>query len=702
MITIEEREPCKLSGLSSLFISFDFDAEVVNAIKKLDKYVYDKKTFTWEVPTSCLAVLLDTFTYLDDITLILKKDKESNEYLEPKIIHKTPPFDHQKDAITFGLNREEGKGFLLLDQPGLGKALDLDTLIITTKGKKKLRDITKDDVLFDEEGHECNIKGIFDHDSLEMYDICFYPNDVVRCCKDHLWPILTPKEGTYEIVPTWWLLENYRYVEMPLPKQRVKSGWERNTRTIKSIKYAGNFPGRCLTVDSPNKLYLIDNYILTHNTTSMIYLAEELQQQKGLEHCLIICGINTLKANWKKEIQKFSTLPVRVIGEKLNKKGNVTYASMKERAAELINPIKEFFIVINIEMLRNDDIIQAIRTSKNKIDMIVLDECHKCSGISQQSQHLLKLKDYKYKIGLTGTLLTNSPLSAYIPLKWIGMEHSNFTNFKSQYCVYGGFGGHQIVGYKNIDMLKDVIDECSLRRTKDMLNIPPKTLIKEVVELDERNRKFYDNVKDGVKEECDKVELKAGNVLALTTRLRQATACPSALTTEKIVSSKLNRAVELAEDIISQGEKVVIMCIFKESVIELKELLKQYNPLIGTGDVKDDVVSNNIDKFQNDSKYKVFIATTAKCGTGITLNAATYLICVDIPWTWALFEQVQDRIHRVTNTKPVFIYELICQDTIDEAVANIVETKKAFSDFIVDDKADEKSIDVLRQYIQDL
>lgn len=557
MILIEEKIPNKASGLSSLFISFKYNPEIIEIIKGSTNYYYNKSNYTWEVPINNLAYLIDSLTYVDDITLKLLKDDEANEKLNPKLEYKIKPFDHQLEAVTFGLNREN-KGFLLLDQPGLGK------------------------------------------------------------------------------------------------------------------------------------------------TGSVIYLAEELKEQKGLEHCLIVCGINTLKANWEKEIKKFSDLPVRVIGKKINKKGNVSYASIIERAEEIMKPIEEFFIVINVEMLRNDDIIQALKTTKNKIDMIVLDEAHKCSGVSQQSKNLLKLKNYKYKIGLTGTLLTNTPLSAFIPLKWIGVEQSNFTNFKSQYCVFGGFGGHQILGYKNIEMLKDIIDSCSLRRTKDMLNIPLKTLIKEVIELDDENKKFYDNVKEGIKEQCDKVVLNSNNVLALSTRLRQATSCPSALTTEKIKCSKLQRACELVEDIISQGEKVVIMCTFKESVHELKDMLAKYNPLLGTGDIKDDEVSRNIDKFQNEDKYKIFIATTAKCGTGITLNAATYMICIDLPWTWALFEQVQDRIHRVTNTKPVFIYELISQNTIDEAVDHIVQTKKALSDFMVDDNSDESTIEVLRDYIQDL
>ena len=197
--------------------------------------------------------------------------------------------------------------------------------------------------------------------------------------------------------------------------------------------------------------------------------------------------------------------------------------------------------------------------------MVVVDEVHKCATQSSQQSHgLLKLKEHTYKIGLSGTIITNTPLNAYVCLKWIGVEHATFTDFKSQYCEFGGFGGYQIVGYKNMNILKDEIEKCSIRRTKDLLNIPPKNVIIEELEMNDKHRKFYENVKDGIKEECDKIELNANNILALTTRLRQATSCPSILTSEEIMSTKIERCLDLVEEIVSQGDKVVIMSTFKE------------------------------------------------------------------------------------------------------------------------------------------
>lgn len=453
-----------------------------------------------------------------------------------------------------------------------------------------------------------------------------------------------------------------------------------------------------------NKWLLLDAPGLG-KTLQIIYLAEELKQQKGLEHCLIICGINTLKSNWKKEIKKHSNLTCKVIGEKYLKNGKVasTPLTMKERAEQLRNKIDEFFIIINIESLRSDDIIEAIKHSPNKIEMCAFDEIHKCkSSQSIQGHNILKLDTFKFQIAMTGTMLMNSPLDAYTPLKWIGVEHATLTTFKNMFCEFGGFGGHEIVGFKNLEILKDEIESCSLRRTKDLLDLPPKNIIIENITMNDEHHKFYDAVRKGIKEECDKVELKASNVLALTTRLRQATSCPSVLTTNPVLSSKIERCIDLVEEIITQGDKVVIMSNFKEPVYELQSLLKQYNPLIGTGDMKDSEVSNNVDLFQQEDKYKVFICTASKCGTGITLNRARYMIFIDCPWTDALQTQCEDRIHRVNNTQSVFIYRLVCEETIDELVETLIEKKKAISDFIVDDKVNDDTIQILTKYIKDL
>jgi SNF2 family DNA or RNA helicase len=555
MINIFEDKTNKLSGNTSLFLSFSFNQDVINIIKSSGSAIYNKNTRLWEVPVTSLSYLLDNLVYFDDITLKVKEEDENKEQAKPILEYKTKPFPYQLDGITYGLNHDK---WLLLDPPGLGKSLQA------------------------------------------------------------------------------------------------------------------------------------------------IYLAEELNAQRGLKHCLIVCGVATLRANWEKEIKRHSNKDAIIIGKKTTSKGKVKWETVPKRAEQLRNKIDEFFIIMNIETLRSNEVVEALKENVNEIDMIVFDEAHKAKGwSSQQGKNLLKLKDFRYKVACTGTILMNNPLDAYVPLKWIDVERSNVTTFKNQYCEFGGFGGYEIIGFKNLNLLKDELETCSLRRTKDLLDLPPKNIVNEFVELSEEHRAFYDSVKDGVKSECDKVELNSANILALTTRLRQATSCPSVLTSTPIISSKLERAMDLVEEITSNGDKVVIMSTFKEPVYILKEALKKYYPVIGTGDLKDSEVSDNIDLFQNSEKHKVFIGTTSKVGTGITLTRARYMICIDSPWTAALQEQVEDRIHRIGSKEPVFIYRLIAENTIDVMVSKLLEKKKAISDFIVDDVNDEDTMHILRNYIKE-
>lgn len=440
-------------------------------------------------------------------------------------------------------------------------------------------------------------------------------------------------------------------------------------------------------------------------TLSMILLAQELKEREGLEHCFIICGVNTLKHNWKREIEQHSNLSCRILGQRINRKGKLVIGSVKDRLEELKKPIDEFFIITNVETLRDDDIVKALKSDKhNKIDMIVADEMHVMkSPTSQQGKNFLKLNT-KYQIGLTGTLLLNSPMDAYVPLKWIGADNSTYTNFKFYYCHYTGMFNNILVGYKNMEVLKDMLQDISLRRIKDILNLPKKTIIPEFVEMDIKQERFYDEIINGITKEVDKVDLNTSTLLAMVTRLRQATADPSILSSnENIESAKINRAVDLAKQILSdKDEKVVIFSNFKKPLDKVMEELSEFNPLLCTGDIKDEEVDQNIYNFQNSDKNRALCATISKMGVGITLTRASYAIFMDSSWTAGVNQQAEDRIHRIGSDDPVFIYYLWTEGTIDERVKEIVEDKEALSDFIIDDQISKKSIESLRKFILDL
>lgn len=438
-------------------------------------------------------------------------------------------------------------------------------------------------------------------------------------------------------------------------------------------------------------------------TLSATYLAEELKTQKQISHCLVICGVNSLKTNWKREIEKTSNEKCLILGEKVSKKGNITYGSIKDRVEQLMQPIKEFFVILNIETLRDDRVIDALNSGVNKFDMIVVDEVHKIkSPKAQQSINLLKL-DAKYKLGLTGTLLVNSPLDSYVVLKWLGKINCSFTNDERFFGVFGKKFNRQnvLIGFKNLAVFKNMLKDCSLRRTKDLLDLPPKTIIKERLDLSPEQSNFYNDVKNGVKNDI-KVNLNVTDIRSLITRLREATVLPKMLTDKEISSVKIDRCVDLVNQIIDSGEKVVVFSTYKEPINTLNTLLKQYNPVVVTGDTKAGEVQPRVNMFQEDDEHKVFLATWNKMGTGFTLTRASYLIFLDTPWTYAEFEQACDRLHRTGAKKSVTIYVLICNDTIDEKVDELVESKKEMSEFLIDNKSSGNLFNVFGKYLLNL
>jgi SNF2 family DNA or RNA helicase len=267
--------------------------------------------------------------------------------------------------------------------------------------------------------------------------------------------------------------------------------------------------------------------------------------------------------------------------------------------------------------------------------------------------------------------------------------------------MYGGFGGVQVIGHKNLDLLQELIANCSLRRLKsEVLDLPPKTYVKEYVELTNKQRALYDQVSEGIAAELNKLDHIPSIMeeITINMRLRQISAWPGMLSTEVQESAKLDRLEELVEQIIAQGDKVVVFSTFKGTIAEAHRRLQKYNPVIVTGDVSDYESNLAKETFQNNPDVKVYIGTWQKCGTGITLTAASYLIFIDTPWTDGEFQQCADRIYRIGQSKPATIITLISKDTYDERVQEILDRKEVLSGYLIDNEAiDHTKINVIEE-----
>lgn len=453
-------------------------------------------------------------------------------------------------------------------------------------------------------------------------------------------------------------------------------------------------------------------------TKEIIDLAMCRKQTDGLKHCLIICGINGNKYNWADEVKIHSREDSWILGTRFTKRPPIKMieGSTKDKMEDLNNIPHQFFWITNIETLRGGSFKekQGKRTvirfpiaekiqelcDRGIIGMIAFDEAHKAKNPdSQQGKALLSIDCKGPKIPMSGTFVLNNPLDLYLPLRWSGFETHSFYAYKQHYCKMGGFGGKEIVGYKNLDELRSMVSKVMLRRVKgDVLDLPPKVHTIEWVNAYPEQKSLYKDVRDQVRDNIDKVKVHP-DPLSEMLRLRQVTGYPGILSSTITKSAKMDRMEELVEDEVSVGGKAIIFSNWSEMTNVIRHKLKKYNPAYITGEVGSVQRMEEKDRFQNDPNCKVMIGTIGALGTGFTLTAAQLVIFVDEPWNRGIKDQAEDRAHRIGTRGTVRIVTILTRDTVDEGVYNLVQKKGKMADLLVDGKVDGKNVDNVLSYL---
>lgn len=408
-----------------------------------------------------------------------------------------------------------------------------------------------------------------------------------------------------------------------------------------------------------------------------------VSRKNEFSHCLIVCCVSGLKWNWAKEVEMHSDEKAHIVGSRVNRKGNLTIDSVKKRVDDLTQHHDEYFLITNIETLRDKAFTSYLKelTRSGEIGMVVVDEIHKCKNpTSQQGKALHSLNSF-YKIGLSGTPLLNSPVDTYNILKWIGVERHSFSAFKERYCVQDNFG--QVTGYRNLKELKNLVMDNMLRRTKEqVLDLPEKIRSVDYVDMSADQTKIYNEVRTKLIEDIDKVMLST-NPLAETIRLRQATGNPEVLTTKKVKSAKFERALDIIQECIENNQSVIVFSNWEKVISPFSEQVKSLAPCyLVTGETDDKF--EVIEQFTSDSKSAVICGTIGALGTGFTLTKATTVIFLDSPWTKGEKDQAEDRAHRIGATSTVSVITLVCKNTVDETIEDIVASKGEIADYIVD------------------
>lgn len=441
------------------------------------------------------------------------------------------------------------------------------------------------------------------------------------------------------------------------------------------------------------------------------------------KRCLVICCVNTAKYHWYEDIMKHSEnkyVPY-ILGTRISKRTGAMRADTgtAEKLEDLENmtmygdkngqPLP-YFIIMNVEGVRgkqgkhyviSDRIIELVKSGE--ISMIAIDEIHhNASPSSANGKQLLRIKKYTESkamwLPITGTLIISKPTDCFLPLKLVdGHRFNSFWSWQQKFCIYGGFGGHEIIGYRNIPWMKEMIDANMIRRLKkDVLDLPDKVYYDEYVENTPYQERLYNSIAQELYEQRDSI-IRSLNPLSQFIRLRQANSAPHLVdirmngtdSKQYIKScSKLSRLVEIVKEVHERGEKAVIFDNWVEPIKVIYKVLTElgYDCVTYTGEQNDSERNENKHRFMTDPKCTIILGTIGALGTMHTLTAANNAIFYNEPWTAADKEQAEDRIHRIgTNSDSVNIYTLLVKNTVDERVHNIVYRKQGISNFIVDD-----------------
>jgi len=330
---------------------------------------------------------------------------------------------------------------------------------------------------------------------------------------------------------------------------------------------------------------------------------------------------------------------------------------------------------------------------------IVFDEAHYLKNYqSQRSRHAMELvrkADGEPVVhALTGTPLTSRPRDLFPLLQLLAHPLGrSFRSFAKRYCEgYQGPYGYVADGASNIDELTVQLHGVMLRRTKDeALDLPPKLRTwlevdihpKAVENLNAAIRDFATLSRRDRSRENDTPEARraAGALLGRLTQTRR-----------KLATLKVVETIDVVENAVEQGEKVVVFSAYVPPITRLaRHFGERAVAVTGATPVGDR--QTQVDQFQTDDSIRVFVANLHVGGVGLNLTAARQVVFNDLDWVPANHWQAEDRAYRIGQTGTVNVTYMVGRGTVDEFVRSVLDAKSQLIDDLVEGKALERALE---------
>jgi len=409
-------------------------------------------------------------------------------------------------------------------------------------------------------------------------------------------------------------------------------------------------------------------------TLQVISCILKLKQEKLVRNSLVVVPTSLL-TNWAKELQRFAP------------ELSITTYHGKDRS----NLSTDDITLITYGTVRRD--IEKI--NKHKWDLLVIDEAQNIKNLSSQQTKLVKSIKSKYRIAMSGTPVENRLLEYYSIMDFANKGYlGGVTHFNKQFA-------RPIESERDIGQLNKFLLATKpfvLRRLKSdksiIQDLPDKTVIDEYCTLSKAQVALYqatlNSIMEKLKSESDEMA-RRGLVLTLIMALKQICNHPGQYLKqfENIdieASGKLLFLLDKLRDIYANQEKVLIFTQFTEMGTILQEVIEKYcnTPVLflqgsTTRKKRDEMV----ELIQNDPQHQTMILSIKAGGVGLNLTGANHVIHYDLWWNPAVENQATDRAYRIGQNKNVFVHRLVCSNSFEEKINQMIRDKQDLANLTV-------------------
>lgn len=436
-------------------------------------------------------------------------------------------------------------------------------------------------------------------------------------------------------------------------------------------------------------------------------------ENNNVRKILIICK-KSIKKQWIDEIKKFTDLDTVFWMDKTG----VT-AAQRKKVYNAFNQATNGILVTNYHSFLNDTSL----FQQMQIDFVVIDEVHSVKArTGKLNNNISKITYGKPTVFLTGTPIMSKPEDIFGIIQMVEPNYFGaWKDFSDKFLTIdkNGMFGYRVVGAKNLDELRSLVQDIVIRRTEYEVSIQlPKTIINQIdCQMDSTQEMLLEEIHKTQESILNSIEkLKVNNkipdynqdkAIELESKSKALIAARQAASTDPRMfllsnskmmrntfgnlipssykmSSKTESILDTVEDIISNGDKVILFTKFKTCAqmiaADIQKELKE-PVLLYTGSENDDKREAAIDNFRNTTTYNILIGTEA-LSEGVNLQVAKYVINIDQPDTFAIKTQRIGRARRAgSQFNNVVVYDMITTSTDkanskdEERLQNIVKNQ---------------------------